>query len=135
MTSFCCFYLTLILLSPDVLFSRSVVSDSFVTPWTVVRQALLSMGFPRQEYWSGLPFPSSGDLPDSGIKLCLLHCQADSLLLSHRGSPHVLVGMPLLSARMEKAMAPYSSTLAWKISWTEEPGRLQSMVSLRVGHD
>ena len=34
-----------------------------------------------------------------------------------------------------KAMAPYSSTLAWKISWTEEPGRLQSMGSLRVGHD
>ena len=35
----------------------------------------------------------------------------------------------------EKAMAPYSSTLAWKIPWTEEPGRLQSMGSLRVGHD
>ena len=36
---------------------------------------------------------------------------------------------------VEKAMAPYSSTLAWKIPWTEEPGRLQSMGSLRVGHD
>ena len=36
---------------------------------------------------------------------------------------------------MEKAMAPHSSTLAWKIPWTEEPGRLQSMGSLRVGHD
>ena len=36
---------------------------------------------------------------------------------------------------MEKAMAPYSSPLAWKIPWTEEPGRLQSMGSLRVGHD
>ena len=36
---------------------------------------------------------------------------------------------------MEKAMAPHSSTLAWKIPWTEEPGRLQSMQSLRVGHD
>ena len=35
----------------------------------------------------------------------------------------------------EKAMAPHSSTLAWKILWTEEPGRLQSMGSLRVGHD
>ena len=35
----------------------------------------------------------------------------------------------------EKAMAPHSSTLAWKIPWTEEPGRLQSMMSLRVGHD
>ena len=36
---------------------------------------------------------------------------------------------------LEKAMAPYSSTLAWKIPWMEEPGRLQSMGSLRVGHD
>ena len=36
---------------------------------------------------------------------------------------------------MEKAMAPHSSTLAWKIPWMEEPGRLQSMGSLRVGHD
>ena len=41
------------------------MSDSFVTPWTVAHQAPLSMGFPRQEYWSGLPFPSPGDLPDS----------------------------------------------------------------------
>ena len=40
----------------------------FVTPWTVARQAPLSMGFSRQEYWSGLPFPSPGDLPDPGIK-------------------------------------------------------------------
>ena len=40
----------------------------FVTPWTVARQAPLSVEFPRQEYWSGLPFPSSGDLPDPGIK-------------------------------------------------------------------
>ena len=36
----------------------------FVTPWTVARQAPLSMEFPRPEYWSGLPFPSPGDLPD-----------------------------------------------------------------------
>ena len=36
--------------------------------WTVAHQAPLSMGFPRQEYWSGLPFPSPEDLPDSGIK-------------------------------------------------------------------
>ena len=40
----------------------------FVTPWTVACQAPQSMGFPRQEYWSGLPFPSPGDLPDPGIK-------------------------------------------------------------------
>ena len=40
----------------------------FETPWTVARQAPLSMGFPRQEYWSGLPFPSPGDLPNSGTE-------------------------------------------------------------------
>ena len=40
----------------------------FATPWTVVRQALLSMGFSRQEYWSGLSLPSPGDLPDPGIE-------------------------------------------------------------------
>ena len=48
----------------------------FMTPWTVALQAPLSMGFPRQEYWSGLPFPPSGDLPDPGIKPASLvsHC-------------------------------------------------------------
>ena len=40
----------------------------FETPWTVAHQALLSMGFPRQEWWSELPFPSAGDLPDLGIE-------------------------------------------------------------------
>ena len=56
----------------------------FVTPWIVAHQALLSMGFPRQGYWSGLPFPPSGYLPDPGIKL--LHWQADSLPVNHLGS-------------------------------------------------
>ena len=40
----------------------------FATPWTVARQAPLSMGFSRQEYWSGLPCPPPGDLPDLGIE-------------------------------------------------------------------
>ena len=50
----------------------SVVSDSHTTPWTVAPQAPLSMGFSKQEYWSGLPFPSPGDLPDPGIELASL---------------------------------------------------------------
>ena len=49
--------------------SCSVLSNSFAVPQTVTCQAPLSMGFPRQEYWSGLLFPSPGDLPDLGIKL------------------------------------------------------------------
>ena len=55
-------FLLLLLLNP------SAVSDSSATPWTIARQAPLSMGFPKQEYWSGLPFPPPGDLPDPGIK-------------------------------------------------------------------
>ena len=47
----------------------------------------------------------------------------------------VLILDTLVRWRMEKAMTPHSSTLAWKIPWTEEPGRLQSMGSLRVGHN
>ena len=45
------------------------MSDSFVTPWTVAHQAPLSMGFPRQEYWSRLLLPSSEDLPDPGTEI------------------------------------------------------------------
>ena len=48
--------------------SFSVISDSFVTPGTVAHQAPLSMGFPRQEYWKGLPFPIPVDLPNPEIK-------------------------------------------------------------------
>ena len=51
----------------------------FETPWTVAYQAPPSMGFSRQEYWSGLPFPSPGDLPDSGIEPGSPALQADSL--------------------------------------------------------
>ena len=47
-------------------------SNSFVTPWTVARQAPLSGELSRQEYWSGLPFPPSGDLPGPGIKTAFL---------------------------------------------------------------
>ena len=64
------------------------VSDS-VTPWTEARQPPLSTGFSRQEYWSGVPFPPLGDLPDPGVEpmpLRLLHWQADPLPLSHAGS-------------------------------------------------
>ena len=58
----------------------------FVIPWTVAHQTLLSMGFPRQEYWSGLAFPSPGDLPDQGSNLGLLHCRRILYSLSCQGS-------------------------------------------------
>ena len=51
----------------------------FATPWTVAHQAPPSMGFSKQEYWSGLPFPSPGDLPDPGIEPWSPTFQADTL--------------------------------------------------------
>ena len=106
---------------------QSLSHDSLVTPWTIAHQVPLSMTFSRQEFGSGLPFRSPGDLPNPGIEprspalqadslpseppgkpqsglpfpclrvfltqgsnLHLLHWQADSLPLSHQGSPAVL---------------------------------------------
>ena len=53
--------------------SHYIMSRSFATPWTVVHQFPLSMGFPRQEYWSGLPFPPPGDLPNQGTEPTFYH--------------------------------------------------------------
>ena len=61
----------------------------FVTPRTVASQASQSMGFSRQEYWSGVPFPSPRDLPYPGIKPGLLHCRQMLYPLSHQGSQGV----------------------------------------------
>ena len=72
-------YPSLILLF--LLFSHSVMSNSFTSPWTVACQAPLSMGFSRQEYWSGLPFPFQGIFLNQGSNPHLLHWQADSLPL------------------------------------------------------
>ena len=59
----------------------------FRNPWTTARKAPLSMGFSRQESWSGLPCPPPGDLPDPGIEPTSPALQVDSLPLSHGGSP------------------------------------------------
>ena len=60
----------------------------FEIPWTVAYKAPLSMGFSRKEYWSGLPFPSPGDLPDPGIKPGSSTLQADALPSEPPGKPH-----------------------------------------------
>ena len=104
------------------------------------------MWFPRQEHWSGLPsFPKiflQGIFPTQELNLSLLHWQADSLPLSHQGSStmeyYSAINFFFLSSSdedAEKVMAPHSSTLAWKIPWMEEPGRLWSIGSRRVRHD
>ena len=59
----------------------------FSTPWTIALQAPLCVGFPRQEYWSGLLFPPPKDILTQGLNHSLLHWQKDSLLLYHLGSP------------------------------------------------
>ena len=67
-----------------------------MTPWTIAYEAPLSMEFSRQEYWTGLPFPTPGDLPDPGIKPVSLASPAlavDSLPLRHLGSPFQTFGL------------------------------------------
>ena len=65
----------------------------FVTSWTVACQAPLSMGFSRQEHWSGLPFPSPGDLPKPGLKSTSLAWPVGSLPPHHLGSPHTTLDL------------------------------------------
>ena len=74
-----------------IVFSCSVVSNSFVTIWIVACQAPLFVGFPRQRHWSGLPFPSPGDLPDPGIEPTSPALRVNSLPLSHWRSPIITI--------------------------------------------
>ena len=83
------------------------------TPWTVAYQSPPSMGFSRQEYWSGVL------LPWGAMYIYIYMC----------------VCIYIYIYILEQALAAHSSTLAWKIPWMEDPGRPQSMGSLGVGHD
>ena len=75
------------------------MSDSFATPWTVAHQTPLSMGFSRQEYWSGLPLPSTRDLPDPGMEPGSPALQADSSPSEPVGDGYIIrsVAVPLCS--------------------------------------
>ena len=83
----------LILLHKPYIFPKAKVNVLFIcvrhfaTSWTVAHQAPLPTEFSRQEYWSGLPFPSLGDLPDPGIEPGFPALQADSLLSEPLGKP------------------------------------------------
>ena len=75
------------------IFNHLVVFDSYATPWTVAHQAPLSVGFSRQEYWSGCHFFLQGIPPTQGLNgrpLHLLHWQVDSLPLGPPGKPLML---------------------------------------------
>ena len=73
----------------------------FATPWTVTHQVPPSMGFSRQEYWSGLPFPSPGDLPDPRIEPRSPALQADTLTSEPPGKPKICFSI-CLKERKEK---------------------------------
>ena len=89
------------------LYQKKVKVDSlshvwlFATPWTVVYQAPLSMLFSRQEYWSGLPFPSPRDLPDPGIKPRSPTLQADALTYAAAAAAKSLQSCPTLCDPMD----------------------------------
>ena len=81
--------------SQEVQITELKVTQSCLTlcnPWTLAHQASPSMGFSRQEYWSGLPFPSPRDLPDPGIKPRSPALQADALTSEPPGKPEVQIG-------------------------------------------
>ena len=82
------------------------------TPWTIAFQASLSMGFPRQEYWSGLPFPSPGDHPDlwlEPLSLCLLHRQVGSPPLGSPGKPMLTSKLSLILIKLIYFQMPLNS--------------------------
>ena len=68
------------------------MSDSFVIPWTVACQTSLSMGFPRKEYWSGLPFPSLGVIPDPGNEPMSPALAGRLLTTEPPGKPRLILG-------------------------------------------
>ena len=112
---------------------------------TVALQAPPSLGFSRQEYWSGLPFPSPGDLLDPGIEFRSPALPPHGLPARTSLVAQTVKHLPAMRETqfqslggedpLEKEVVTHSSILAWKIPWTEETGRLQSMGSQRVGHD
>ena len=102
----------------------------FATLYTINHQAPLSMGFSRQEYWSGLPFPPKGDLSNLRIELSNPEIGASLVVQSVKNlSTMQETQVRLLGPEdpLEEETATHSSILAWRIPQTEEPGGLQSM--------
>ena len=114
--------------------SRSRVRH-FATPWTVAHQAPPSMGFSRPEYWSGLPFPSPGDLPNPGIEPRSPSFQAEALTSGSPGKPHplgwarnsrskrALLGLTIhimkVTLRLFSFKAEMWNLLVHKLNWSE----------------
>ena len=91
------------------------MSNSFAIPWTVAHQAPLSIRFLRQEYWSGLPFPSPGDLPDQGIKPA-------SPALAGRFFTTEPPGKPILNIAVCKYQFQTPYTVGGNVNWYSHYG-------------
>ena len=103
-----------------LLFSHEVVFHSLATPWTMVFQAPLSMGFSRQEYWSWLPFPSIGDLPHPRIEPRPPALAGGFFTLSHPGSPTPACAQTFLLFPLS-LQAPLLLSLVNCLPWTSLP--------------
>ena len=86
----------------------------FATPWTVAYQASLSMGFSRQEYWSGLPFPSPGDVPNPGIEPGSSALEADALTSEPPGKPMQTQGNHEVLRRKQDGLKETEETWGWR---------------------
>ena len=105
----------------------------FVTPWTIACQAPPSMGFSRQRYWNGLPFPSPGIFPTQGLNPGLPHCRQTLYHLSHQGSPNTIYIFHMCVRACACACLCYSLghvqlfvtpwTIAWQASLSMEFSR------------
>ena len=101
------------------------------TPWTAAYQAPLPMGFSRQEYWSGC---------HCLLRIIYIHVYTWTSLVAQMAKCLPTMQETWVQSLgqedpLEKEMAIHSSSLAWKIPWMEEPGKLQSVGSQRIGHN
>ena len=103
----------------------------FATPWTVAHQAVPSMGFSRQGYWSGLPFPSPGELPDPGIEPGSPILQADTLPSEPPGKPWMVTWLVPKDTASVPALTPLYPAGLRKFSSISTPQQqLQKAVTL-----
>ena len=97
-------------------FSHSVVSGSFATPWTLTHQASMSLGFPRQKYWSGLPFPFPWGLSDPGIKPVFPSLEGRFFYCwATRAAPFLLLPSPVLFSQATFLTKSYDFPIVWGV--------------------